>query len=377
MPSVEQPPTTEAGYNPELRHKNDAETWLAEVLDGSMRTPFEYTFDGHELYAADGSPMGKVFKDAEVEGVRIAQKDPRLSFEPRRRKLESEEYQCMLAMARGELPNTMIILSDFPAELMNEKKSVGGYNVDRKQTMLRVITWNGHTLAMQSQTLDQSNRQASEAIYQDFGLQAEKGELLGQRIHTSMKREDQAFAVDWVTGVYDRSLHQQTGREWRSGRPLGDLENTYDFVQRNQDVVQRVARLYANGDYSSSEVYDCAATLKKRFEVEKISGIGYEYREAIPEWDIESRRRLEQELYNSGVESRSNGDDFNGCGASVVGAEDQLEQSGYGNKKDETGDCDFISKECPSCGERNVKTHVRNINGKRHVSGSCGCKKVY
>ena len=35
-------------------------------------------------------------------------------------------------------------------------------------------------------------------------------------------------------------------------------------------------------------------------------------------------------------------------------------------------DCEFISKECPECGEKNVKTTVT----KNKISGSCGCSKT-
>jgi len=37
--------------------------------------------------------------------------------------------------------------------------------------------------------------------------------------------------------------------------------------------------------------------------------------------------------------------------------------------EDDSGECDFVSKECPKCGTKNVKTHVT----KTHISGSCGC----
>lgn len=44
---------------------------------------------------------------------------------------------------------------------------------------------------------------------------------------------------------------------------------------------------------------------------------------------------------------------------------------------DETGDCEFISKECPLCHKKNVKTVVKSIGkGKKRISGACGCYKV-
>ncbi|HSX06294.1 MAG TPA: hypothetical protein VLG92_01075 [Candidatus Saccharimonadia bacterium] len=56
-------------------------------------------------------------------------------------------------------------------------------------------------------------------------------------------------------------------------------------------------------------------------------------------------------------------------------------QAAYGGidkkSKSEDDDCDFISKSCPMCGQKNVKTVVRKLpGGKKHISGGCGCSKV-
>jgi hypothetical protein len=41
---------------------------------------------------------------------------------------------------------------------------------------------------------------------------------------------------------------------------------------------------------------------------------------------------------------------------------------------DESGDCEFVSKECPECHKKNVKTSVKKISGTRkQISGNCGC----
>lgn len=377
MNLAEQPTLVEhTQYNPEIRHKNDAETWLAEVLDGTMRTPFEYSFDGYELYAEDGSAMGAVFQKSEEDAPRIAKANPRLGFEMRRRRLESEEYADMLAMARGELPNTMIVVSDFPPEMMTETKSIGGYNVDRKQTMLRVITWDGKKITMQSQSLDLSNRLGLESLYDAVGCEVTEGELLGQRMHVDVTPENQPFVIDQLVGVYDRALELQYGGEWYAGRSGSDRQNTYDFVRCNQDIVQRAAELFAQGIYNSAKLYDCAATLKRRLiKLRNGEAVQMVYA-AIDHADHAAQQRLHQEMQYAGTESRMAGDTFDGCGVSVSGVADQLNESGYGNKSNEDGDCDFTSKQCPKCNERNVRTIVRKRNGKKHISGSCGCTAV-
>ena len=118
---------------------DDTTTWLAEALDGNMRTSFEFKFYGNELYGQDGGALGPIFTDSLESAKNLS---ANLSFELRRRKHEMDEYLAMIQMMNGFDFNTMVVVSDFPDELMNETTDVGGYNCQRKQTMLRVITKN-------------------------------------------------------------------------------------------------------------------------------------------------------------------------------------------------------------------------------------------
>src|SRR6185312_9732947 len=120
----------------ESRIRTDTATWLAEALNGNMRTSFEYSTDGLELYGEDGGAVGEIFDGAVTAAQEIVKRNPGLLFELRRRIIERGEYDDMLAMARGEF-NTMVVVSDFPPELMGAQEDVGGYNASRKQTMLR------------------------------------------------------------------------------------------------------------------------------------------------------------------------------------------------------------------------------------------------
>ncbi len=43
---------------------------------------------------------------------------------------------------------------------------------------------------------------------------------------------------------------------------------------------------------------------------------------------------------------------------------------------DELGDCEFVSKECPLCHKKNVKTLVKKIGGVKQINGDCGCSKT-
>lgn len=59
------------------------------------------------------------------------------------------------------------------------------------------------------------------------------------------------------------------------------------------------------------------------------------------------------------------------CPADAYAAEVAQARANGGSGRDENGDCDFISKKCPLCGAKNVRTRIT----KTHIFGSCGCVK--
>jgi len=173
------------GYEAEryLQAYEDMATWLAESLDGSMQTSFDFHFDGNEILSDDGRGMRKIFDEAINDADEECATNPAFGFEARRRRIEREEYDQMVDMMKGDAPNTMIVVSDFPPELMKATEDVGGYNAKRKQTMVRIITKKPEgRLNITTQSLDKSDRESLEMIYRSFGLEPQSGELLGQRI---------------------------------------------------------------------------------------------------------------------------------------------------------------------------------------------------
>lgn len=326
---MEQLKTEVPTYNPELRRYNDATTWFAEMLDGQMRTPFEYNFDGQELYASDNSALKPIFESSLIEAKFLPKE---LSFEHRRRQTELAEYSEMISMMSGKLPNTMVVVSDFPPELSDSKQDVGGYNVTRQQTMLRVITKSEGTLKMYSQTLDKSDRRGLEAIYNSLGFEPRSGELLGQRMHLDMDEADQEFLVDQLTGVYDRSLSNAYGGQWRAGRREPFKQNTYDFVRNQTDLIDLFLEAQQADRADESFTYSLAATMQKRYQ---------------QNYTVESHQigfmidpsELVQEINLASNEAAKAGKTFSGCGISVgaegLSLEGQLSVLGFGNKSQE------------------------------------------
>lgn len=326
---VEQPAISETRFDQNKRDYDDLTTQFAEMLNGSMRTPFEYQFDGHELYARDGSSMRLEFEKGLEQADRIADRNPNLAFEVRRRRAEIDEYHDMRKMAEGRLPNTMVVVSDFPAELMDSSADIGGYNVERKQTFLRVLAWDGNRMRMYSQTLDGSNRVGLEAIYQSLGRTPRPGELLSQRLHVELDATEQDFLVDKLVAVYDQQLSQQYGGSWRAGRQDNNRLNTYDFVRQQHDLIQYALQQKRRGEL---HLYGVAASLEARFQ----RNLQLQPEAVISRYD-NPFHNLGQEIIQASLQARTMGRIFSACGVSLggeAGLAEQLETAGYGNKSD-------------------------------------------
>lgn len=338
-------------FDQEVRRYDDVSTWLAEVLPGQMRSEFSYTFDGEDLRARDGSNMRIVFDDAIEEADSLAARNPELSFEKRRRLIEMDEYEDMVAMARGDAPNTMVVVSDFPAELMGAKEDVGGYNSSRKQTMLRVITKQADgTIRMVTQSLDQSNRSALEAMYGHLYFTPQYGELLGQRMKIDLDQDFQNDLPNILRNVYDKSLTAQKGGEWCAGRRPDDVRNTLSFVRSQTDLLQ----VHLRSDQSDQACFNLAAAMEARFTTAERGGRVY-----ISEPATFAHISVAVELELAGRQAAAQNKTYSGCGASVSGnAEGEFVQSGYGNKSLESvGPADKfgpLTFECPK-GHKNTR----------------------
>ena len=377
-----------------LKAYDDATTQFAELVDGSMRTEFELTLIDDDLYGRDGRSMGEVTEKALTDAKEAAKKNPALWFEVGRRSTEREEYLEMLAMAKGEGPNTMIVTSDFPHALKEAKKDVGGYNVTRQQAMERAITRpKVGILRMHSQTLDGSDRKALEAIDEEFGFKTHDGELLGQRRRFDLSADEQAVIMDRIVGVYDKRMSTQHGGEWYAGRRPADYRNTYEFVCQQRDLLDACVDLMLTNKLTKNMMYDMAATMQARFEKNKTTKI-----EPIQNTDMSSiinaefiswaartftnQGALYQEIQMAGQSARKAGKSFSACGSTLTSegedssVESQLEAAGYGSKtnmleKYGAGSDRYGSRKFKcSNGHSNIRPHNKLIDKCQHA----GCE---
>lgn len=330
------------------RAYDDLTTWASEVLPGMMQTSFEFTCYDGELYGHDGLPLTPVFDDALKDAERKARHNPQLAFLVRRTRVERGELDEIKTMASEHGTNTIVVESEYPQELWNATEDIEGYDHVRKQTMLRVIYRRPDgTIVMVSQSLEGSNRQALEAIRESLGYTTDEGELLGQRMHFDLDPVDQEFLVDKLTGIYDRSLNQQFGGNYRAGWRVPAAHayiNTYEFVLAQSDLIDT---FIANGEQSPQGLYGFAAAMQQRYE-RALSGqpLGFERQLFIGGLDPM------MEMYQAAIEARANQKVFSGCGASIgpvgeLSGVSSLQEAGYSNVTDED-EYGSLSFECPS-----------------------------
>lgn len=353
---------------------DDVTTQFAELVDGSMRTEFEFGLDpdGKELRGRDGQGMREVSSTYLAKAEAEAAQNGNLDWNLRRTRIENEETAEVVAMARGEGPNTMIVLSDFPAELWEADEDYGGYNVTRKQTMARVYVRRPgqEGISMITRTLDGSDREASEAIYEELGLEAPAtGELLGQRRRLELTAEDQDHLDSRLTGIYDRKLAEKYGGEWYAGRRPADYRNTYDFVCDQKDIIATCIDLERSGELTEETLYNMAAAMQKRFEEQTADNV----ESIVPKMKTINTYTLNQELISAGMVARASGKTFSACGGTLGSGSggsgrggsgsstvEEMEEAGFGkgfeNSSEWHGGKIHRNSKCVSCKE--VKSEV-------------------
>lgn len=378
----------------ELRIRTDTETWLAETLHGSMQTNFEFGYDGEFIRGEDGGSLDEIFNDSIAVAREITEHSPNMMFELRRRIIERGELDDMYGMINGELPNTMIVISDFPEELKGEKQDVGGYNVNRQQTMLRIITAKDDKIQIITRSLDGSNRKALESIYDAMGEPFEEGELLSQRIHRNLDETWQEKLPTILTEAHDASLEEQTGEKHYAGikqSPSANIVDTYKFVQAQSDLVDLYTQLQLRDPLEAKKQrYNVGATMRARHQkyLAKLNEQDHQpavvdYIEVVDIGAIDTAAdsgSLQREMQREGRRALAKGVVLSGCGETDTGedsdmlsTENQLEESGFGRlsrSNTRGGKCKFKSKSCPECKKKDVMTTVTET----HIEGDCGCK---
>lgn len=322
------------------RRYYDTVTKAAEALDGVMHSEFPLGFNGQDIYSRkDGTNFGEMMRNSLEVARQQAVENPNTLFNLRRTEIENEEHQIMIDMMNGDAPNTMIVVSDMPFEIESIPSELReGYNLERKMTMLRLIMKDDITgeMTLVSHSLDLSDRDALEAIYDYLGVKAVPGELLGQRIQTDFNQDQQLQLCSNLVSAHDNKLAEKHGGAWSSGRKIEDGQNrinTYDFMLEQDDVVLSYINSAFYGDEHSE--FGVMQVLKDRYRTAVDPNlVQKEYSNRINYSPQMSDYQLQAILNQAFIGGVAEGSTFYFCGGSMgESSRDDYENAGYLSSK--------------------------------------------
>ena len=362
----------------EARRRNDIETMYGETLFGPMRTPTEFVYDPIDLSIRgkeDGQNIQTYLKNAVIHAQKLA-KTPEYAFYLRRCQAELQEGRDLVDFMDDDSVNVKIVVSDFPAELMEKSGSVANFDCDRKQAYLRVYTKNGDVLHMYSQSLDKSDRAGLEQIYTYMGVQPQQGELLSQRLDSHIDDRLLPTIIDTLTHVYDSYLYQKIGVYHYAGMPVtGKVINTYTFAKQQQDIIGLALSYDRQGLLNQERNYNLMSLLRERYQLAKQNSAVVE---VFPQQSLAGLAVqyaiLEQKSMQAGEKARSEGVEYRACGMAVRGnptTQDRLDGAGFtkDTAEDKFGPLDF---QCPK-GHWNTRPRNKLIDKCKTCKVSVKC----
>lgn len=297
----------------------DTITFAGEALDTYSEKALKYTYHDNELWSEQGDSLAPIFDDSVSYYQRKSEADPSIAFQYRRALAERCEYMHMQRMVRGEVPNTLVVISNYPRELDGATEDIEGYQCQRRLGFIRCITrQEDGSLQMLNHSFDQSDPQAIEAMYQLMGRQVDWGrDVLEQPVQLHIEDpEARELLLDQLLYAYDSSLSQTQGGEWFAGRRPSDKSEAVAFVEAQRDLLDRhIERLIHVGpktEAANQLRYDFVSALRRRFRGEQYVADS-----------------ADSEMSGAGGSARSNGESVSGCGLTINTTESQLNESGY------------------------------------------------
>ncbi len=314
------------------RQRNDVETWLAEMLDGPLYRPDEFDFSEGDIISSDGRPMRKVYEQALLHTELRANRDPRFKEELERTRYEHLEYLNILAMARGDGPNTLVTIWEIPEYVLANGADIGGYRFKKRRAMMRVTTrLTSGKIRIETQSLDGGLRAGFESIYDALDVEAQEGFLYKQPIKKDLPPEKQDSLCPDLKTRYEQAYYLKTGLQTVAGASDPTTE-TMSFVRDQSDLTDAFVRKYMNrhmNDIPESELISIGAAIRRRYEGRAVTGLS-----------------AEAEMGGAGAEAIASGEVFSACGDTIGGKsaisnEQRLQNVGFSI---------LTTMMCPVCG---------------------------
>ena len=326
-------------------------TDVAERISAPMDHPISFQNIDGKLYtesSVDGDDLLTISRNAEKAALAIARQNPQWTVEAYRRSIESQEVLQATSLPVGA---KMIVASPTPDVALSGAVNIGGYNLEKKTTMVRVWENTGQTLGCRYISLDGGNRQALQVAMQSVGRDIPDefdSEQILATFYTFLD-EDRDLG-DLLVNNYDSEMERQTGEIHSYGRPglTHDSKKALEIAMENpdrlRDHMEEVARL--KWAYSGDELKD------------KLEEARYNYAAAL---EKVNKGGIVTSNGAAGGEARASGANFSGyCATTPDNAQSTEEayNSMFAGKR--------VTGKCPCCHE------ITSYDPCDPVCGVCG-----
>ena len=319
-----------------------------------LRAPMDHAIIFHgkdgKLYcgtSTTGDDLLTISKNAELTAQEMTRVSPAWAVETLRRNIETREIIQATNLPYGA---QMLIFSPTPDDVLSGAINIGGYNLEKKTTMVRVWTHDEEGLGCRYISLDGGNKKALIAAARAVGR-----EILPQDTSEEILATFYSFPngidnlAECVVDGYDEEMKRQTGRDHSYGRPglnhKKALEIAYENPARLHEHMStiRALRWQYSGEKLAQELekarYDYAAALDKITRCDSTGGGG------DGGGGIISNRA-------AGNEARGSGANFSGyCAGSSVNANNWSASSSTQHAYNSMFGRKNVKGKCPCCGE--------------------------
>jgi ssDNA-binding Zn-finger/Zn-ribbon topoisomerase 1 len=226
-----------------------------------LRAPMDHTIAFEErsgkLYcdsSVEGDDLLTISKNAEFAARQMTKTDPAWSVEALRRSIETQEIIQAIDLPFGA---QMVVFSPTPDAVLAGAINIGGYNLDKKTTMVRVWTHDETGISCRYISLDGGNREALTASARAIGweIPVEYGseEILSTFCTFSSNQLDLAGCL--IDG-YDAEMKRQTGRNHSYGRLGLNHKKALEIAYENPAILhEHMAEIKAlKWQYSGAEL---------------------------------------------------------------------------------------------------------------------------
>lgn len=323
-------------------------TDVAERISAPMDHTISFQRVDGKLYCGssiDGKDLLTISKEAEFSAYEVAKTNPQWTIEALRRHLETEEVQQAARLKSGE---QMVVFSPTPDAALSGKINIGGYNTDKKTTMVRIYeASDSDEFSCRYISLDGGDWDALAAAVASIDGQMpavyESEAMLAQRYVSSGSTSN---IGNTITTHYDAAMEAKYGGVYSYGNTYVSQQSALELAMLRRDRLDEFMAIRSDLEFRytgaelASEIeramYDYAAALDKIARGEDVVDNG-----------------------SAGGEARDSGANYSGYCASTPGQEStQTTYEAMFGRSKVTGTCPFCKEttsfdpcdpECEKC----------------------------